>query len=1348
MLDLLAIIVSNSTVEPIPNLPRCIRGPGLTDCYTIGYTPSNDANALEVIQRIQAANGIPDNEVISFKTEAEGNQYLAAHPNTTQAVVHFIFDYGCDPSQLNLRFINFSAIPFPLLPSVILPYLDVGSDSCHARTNAKDSIRGVRYLLQYNRTVNYVRGRAVNPVTYVQLPLQRAVDRALIATFGSNVTFDYDLYPFAHPELILSSIVSSVGRFFFFGALMFNFVVQISNIAVEKELHLRESMRVMGLLDFAYWLSWLIVNLVMNIISAMLLILAGVIFRFEFFLKNDFLAYFYLFVLFSIAMVPLAFLVSTLLDKTSTATTLGFAVFLIGVMIQSFTNLIYQDTTDLVWRIIFSFLPFALLAKGLGDLGSYTDSSLKLGLRFNDIGTYGFFPLTEVYWWLAIDFGFYLIIALYLDNVLYSRRKLWFFLQPSYWTGATTRPPMKEEDEEQFTVEDVDEDVKAEEDYIKSNTMNENDAVIIENLVKTYQSKILGCIPGGGKPFRAVKGVFLTIQKGSLLCLLGHNGAGKTTTIKMLTGLFGQTSGDATVFGHSIIDGMNEIRQVMGVCPQHDILWRQLTAREHLELFAGLKDLDPAKISGEVDERLQDVSLTAAADIPAGSYSGGMKRRLSVAIALIGDPKIVFLDEPTTGMDPVSRRGVWNLIERVKRGRVTLLTTHSMEEADILGDKIAIMKGGRIAALGTSLRLKNRFGSGYTVSVIAKEDSMKQVQDFVFDSFDATKALRSAEENGSSAHVREVDDADDAPKKKKKKPQKQDDAADATHAVASSGGVELVSQVQAVSTFKIPLNFASVLPDFFENLEGVKKKLGIKDFQLSMTTLEEVFLKVADEPVPTEKKKEKKKMSLKKKICIGVGVTVGILVLLLAITIGVGRARRLSQVASPAAAANRTSEPNPYFIDSTSLDTNYFAWNVLASDVTTDSALVSVWTAGYSLLSMHLYEAQGNSSWALKNQTDNLVPANNATLQLELTGLQADTPYTVFFSSGGLSSNPTRFRTATSASGTSRRITFGATSSLGRTNAPWAALGQAAKQNFDFFLLLGDSIYSNFSQTPGQFRAKWSEMLQTEGFKNLSRSTSFIATFNDQEIGVGTDLIPANLAGGRAAFSDVFPTRKVQAPALYRSIRYGNEVEIFVTDVRSERNSTQGRIMSQAQLDWLKAGLLNTVNPCKFKIVVTAVPFSNAAALSLPPQDSWSSFPVQRKDLLDTITNNTIRGVLFISGDYQFGAVSYVEPVPANADYQKMRLPWGTYNTTEISAGPSGTRINPYMVFNSRLAFASRQFPAVIDTWTYTRIQLEPVTGQVFIQFVDDLGNIIDDRTLELGLPACGAENSWPCKSL
>ncbi len=144
-------------------------------------------------------------------------------------------------------------------------------------------------------------------------------------------------------------------------------------------------------------------------------------------------------------------------------------------------------------------------------------------------------------------------------------------------------------------------------------------------------------------------------DEGNLLVLLGHNGAGKTTTIGMLTGLLSPTSGDALIFGNSIITDMDEIRKVMGVCPQYDILWPQMTGREHLELFAALKEVSKDQIENEVVERLSDVDLLKVQNIPSEGYSGGMKRRLSVAISLIGNPKIVFLDEPTTGMDPVSR---------------------------------------------------------------------------------------------------------------------------------------------------------------------------------------------------------------------------------------------------------------------------------------------------------------------------------------------------------------------------------------------------------------------------------------------------------------------------------------------------------------------------------------------------------------------------------------------------------------------------------------------------------------------------------------------------------------------
>merc|ERR1719424_2821490 len=160
---------------------------------------------------------------------------------------------------------------------------------------------------------------------------------------------------------------------------------------------------------------------------------------------------------------------------------------------------------------------------------------------------------------------------------------------------------------------------------------------------------------------------------------------------------------------------------MMGICPQHDVLWSELSATEHLSLFAGLSLVQPSKIPDLIHYFLDAVDLVEPGATPSGKYSGGMRRRLSVACALIADPNVVYLDEPTTGMDPVNRRGVWDVIEKAKKDRVVVLTTHAMEEADTLGDVISIMSRGRLHCLGTSLHLKNKYGSGYHVDVTSTE---------------------------------------------------------------------------------------------------------------------------------------------------------------------------------------------------------------------------------------------------------------------------------------------------------------------------------------------------------------------------------------------------------------------------------------------------------------------------------------------------------------------------------------------------------------------------------------------------------------------------------------------------
>ena len=193
--------------------------------------------------------------------------------------------------------------------------------------------------------------------------------------------------------------------------------------------------------------------------------------------------------------------------------------------------------------------------------------------------------------------------------------------------------------------------------------------------------------------------------------MLGTNGAGKTSVFKILTSELFPTSGDSHIGGFSSVFNQSKTRQLIGYCPQFDAISALLTGKEHLELYARIKGVPKDKISDFVDQKLKEMDLDQYRDVQAGNYSGGNKRKLCVAIACIGNPPVVFLDEPSAGMDPDARKKMWQVIDDIKsRNTSLILTTHSMEEAEAVCDRIAIMVSGRFRCLGTSTQIKNKFG--------------------------------------------------------------------------------------------------------------------------------------------------------------------------------------------------------------------------------------------------------------------------------------------------------------------------------------------------------------------------------------------------------------------------------------------------------------------------------------------------------------------------------------------------------------------------------------------------------------------------------------------------------------
>lgn len=213
------------------------------------------------------------------------------------------------------------------------------------------------------------------------------------------------------------------------------------------------------------------------------------------------------------------------------------------------------------------------------------------------------------------------------------------------------------------------------------------------------------------KDLTAVDQLNLNIENGELFALLGVNGAGKTTTIKMLSCLTKPTSGDAFLNGNSIVSETTAVKEIIAVSPQETAVAPNLTVKENLELMAGVHGFSKDKSGARVAELIEQFSLAEIENKKAGKLSGGWQRRLSIAMALISEPKILFLDEPTLGLDVLARSELWDAI-RLLKGKITIiLTTHYMEEAEELSDRVAIMKSGKLLLVGTVDEIKTKAGT-------------------------------------------------------------------------------------------------------------------------------------------------------------------------------------------------------------------------------------------------------------------------------------------------------------------------------------------------------------------------------------------------------------------------------------------------------------------------------------------------------------------------------------------------------------------------------------------------------------------------------------------------------------
>ena len=646
------------------------------------------------------------------------------------------------------------------------------------------------------------------------LNIQRAFDAALVSlntqpsalqagllklAGAADVELDMQVKQF--PYLQFSTNLGGSFAALFFG-LIFTFsflisvVIMLKSLIMEKELRIREAMQMMGLRSSVYWLSWFVTHYGTLVLVATLMACIG---TYPFKHSSGVLLWaFYLSWCFQL--VAFTYALSCLFSTSKIAAVAGSLLYILtwapAVAVVSGKGSLGNSG----WTAVCIFPASSIYMFGVavallenGELGVTPASLLTNLISPEDSAGSGTFSAGAI---LLVTLGsgcFYALLTAYLDLVMprqFGTTLPWTFpLRPSFWRAALlSAPAAAPGSSEQEAAEG---DVAG--DALIRGACEEPPGDLKRSLSLRRLTKEFPTADGKAT-VQAVAGLSLDFHEGHISSLLGHNGAGKTTTLSILCGLLPPTGGAATVAGWDVATGMARIRASLGVCPQHDVLWPTLTCAEHLQLFAQFRGVPRAKAPAMALEMLAAVGMRDKAGAAAGTLSGGQKRKLSLAVAFVGGPAVVLLDEPTTGMDPFSRRSAWDFIRSQKAGRSIVLTTHFMDEADILSDRLAIMTAGRLACLGSPIFLKSRLGLGYHLTILLP----------------TTSGAEAAEELGAcvAAHV---------------------------------PGALCESHVGAELSFLLPPQSVAAFPQLLRHLD--ERGIG---YGVSCSTLEEVFLNIAE----------------------------------------------------------------------------------------------------------------------------------------------------------------------------------------------------------------------------------------------------------------------------------------------------------------------------------------------------------------------------------------------------------------------------------------------------------------------------------------------------------------------
>ncbi|KAF9170386.1 hypothetical protein BGX20_009038 [Mortierella sp. AD010] len=859
------------TVKPLPFLTvdTC---KSTTSCVHFGYT------------------GVPATDPII--TEITGF-FAASEPNTV--ISKFYTDEAAMRAAYDASPVNF------VVGAVFLPSTNLTVPTTSGKTDL------YQYTILANHTAyafeSYMDTRYATAQPALSSPLPLKVDPGT-ANSGAGRTF----ISYANFVGVSSSINQSLNAYYVIFCFQAVWLGVLSILVVEKKKGIRAAMSMMGMSRNSYLISiWLMQN-IQNLATCALMVF--ILFVGKIFTHTNAFIVWLLLVLFSFNATALGTIASVFIPDPKKTNTVSFLILIFTVggygicaaFVFGGTSVLTPTKETLVFL-----LPSVALGRAINYITGI-EAALG-GVTFENITTG---PCGKALWMMAIDCLIFYFLAWYLDAVVPTRTSsglpLDFFLRPSYWgighyrgaagPGTDMRGPARPLD-----LSRPHGDARYHADMYEQADVShippqDRGIIQVQGLRKNYSTG-----PGWGYripffgiffrifyppnsertsgPFSGVQknevvaGLDLEVHRNEIMGFLGHNGAGKTTSLSMIMGMINPTSGSIVVNGHLLpgssgvsrrdmdMRTLEEVQKQMGICPQHDVLFETLTAWETMQLYASIKGVvvlgrkssynDPPSRHKELLEEylnhlLNDVYLKEKKHERVSTYSGGMKRKLSVALAFLGDPKVVLLDEPTTGMDIFSKKQIWQLMQDSKAGRAILLTTHSMEEADALSDRIAILSKGELQTLGSSLFLKNRFGVGYHLSFEKRRVMLAdQIQKQEIQSTSPLDESESAAAAGGGVVL--FNEERTTAIVKQHFPDATIDVntvTDITYVLPTTGTAE---QRQGRTAQEYIESKKAALPGLFSQLdqEIAANRLGVKSVGLALTTLEEVFISLQEQ---------------------------------------------------------------------------------------------------------------------------------------------------------------------------------------------------------------------------------------------------------------------------------------------------------------------------------------------------------------------------------------------------------------------------------------------------------------------------------------------------------------------